>query len=125
MSDLLDSLDHVTVITKNLEATKGFYINILGMQLDVNRPPFEFEGIWLSLNKRAVVHIIVKKTHEIKNTKPTLDHIAFKANNIKNIKKNLQKYSISYEEKFTPDNKIHQIFIRDPNNIKIELSKPI
>ena len=126
MNNLLDSLDHVTVITNNLEKTKDFYINILGMQVDYNRPPFKFDGLWLSLNQRAVVHVVVKSKHEVeKNTAPTLDHIAFKANNINNIKKNLQKYSIPYEEKVTPDNKISQIFISDPNKIKIELSKTI
>ena len=126
MNNLLDSLDHVTVITNNLEKTKNFYINILGMQVDNNRPPFEFDGIWLTLNERAVVHVVVKNSHEVeKNSAPTLDHIAFKANNINNIKKNLQKYSIPYEEKVTPDNKISQIFISDPNKIKIELSKTI
>ena len=58
MNDLLDSLDHVTIITKNLEETKNFYINILGMEIDNNRPPFNFDGAWLSLNKRPVVHIL-------------------------------------------------------------------
>ena len=59
MSNLLDSLDHITVLTKNLELTKDFYIKILGMEIDNNRPPFKFEGVWLSLNERAVVHIVV------------------------------------------------------------------
>ena len=126
MSNLLEGLDHVTVITNNLKSTKDFYINILGMEIDNRRPPFEFEGVWLSLNKSAVVHIIEKKTHDIeKNENPTLDHIAFKAINMINIKKNLQKYSIPYYEKITPDNKISQIFIQDPNKIKIELSKAV
>jgi len=126
MSDLLDSLDHITVLTENLELTKDFYIKILGMEIDNNRPKFKFEGVWLSLNKRAVVHIVVKNKHKVnKNSAPTLDHIAFKAKNMMNIKKHLQKNTISYEEKITPDNKISQIFIKDPNGIKIELSKSL
>ena len=126
MSSFLDSLDHVTVITKDLKKTKDFYINILGMNIDYNRPPFKFEGIWLSLNNRAVVHIVVKNEHVInENLLPTLDHVAFRAKDIKNIKLNLKKNSISYEEKVTPDNKISQIFLKDPNGIKIEISKTI
>ena len=126
MADLLDSLDHITVLTENLELTKDFYINILGMAIDNNRPPFKFDGVWLSLNKRAVVHIVVKNEHKVnKDVAPTLDHIAFKAIDILNIKKHLQKNAISYEEKITPDNKITQIFIKDPNGIKIELSKSL
>ena len=126
MSSFLDSLDHITVITKDLKKTKDFYVNILGMNIDYNRPPFKFDGIWLSLNKRAVVHVVVKEEHIIdENLLPTLDHVAFRAKDMKNIKLNLKKNSISYEEKVTPDNKISQIFLKDPNGIKIEISKTI
>ncbi len=126
MSSFLDSLDHITVITKDLKKTKDFYVNILGMNIDDNRPPFKFGGIWLSLNKRAVVHVVVKEEHIIdENLLPTLDHVAFRAKDMKNIKLNLKKNSISYEEKVTPDNKISQIFLKDPNGIKIEISKAV
>ena len=57
MSSFLDSLDHITVITKDLKKTKDFYVNILGMNIDYNRPPFKFDGIWLSLNKLSLIHI--------------------------------------------------------------------
>jgi hypothetical protein len=96
------------------------------MEIDNNRPPFSFDGVWLALNKRPVVHIIVNKSHANNNSyKPTLDHVAFRAINIERIKNNLDKFNISYDQKFTPDNKINQIFIIDPNGIKIELSKSI
>ena len=65
MSSFLDSLDHISVITKDLKKTKDFYVYILGMNIDYNRPPFKLEGIWLSLNNRAVVHIVVKNEHVI------------------------------------------------------------
>ena len=126
MSSFLDSLDHITVITKDLKKTKDFYVNILGMNIDYNRPPFKFDGIWLSLNKRAVVHVVVKEEHIIdENLLPTLDHVAFRANDMKKIKLNLKENSISYDERITPDNKISQIFLKDPNGIKIEISKAL
>jgi catechol 2,3-dioxygenase-like lactoylglutathione lyase family enzyme len=125
MPNLLDSLDHITVITNDLKKTKKFYINILGMEVDNNRPPFDFDGAWLSINKRPVVHVIVNKNHIDSKDKPTLDHIAFRVNNINMIKTNLSKFNINYKEKTTPDNKIIQIFITDPNGVKVELSKSI
>ena len=98
MSSFLDSLDHITVITKDLKKTKDFYVNILGMNIDYNRPPFKFDGIWLSLNKRAVVHVVVKEEHIIdENLLPTLDHVAFRAKDMRKIKLNLKQNSISYE----------------------------
>ena len=53
MNKFLDSLDHITIITTKLKKTTDFYINILGMELDNNRPPFNFEGAWLSGPRRA------------------------------------------------------------------------
>ena len=126
MSSFLDSLDHITVVTKDLIKTKDFYINILGMDIDYNRPPFKFDGIWLSLNNRAVVHVVVKNEHITdENILPTLDHVAFRAKDMKKIKLNLKMNSITYEERVTPDNKISQIFLKDPNGIKIEISKSV
>jgi catechol 2,3-dioxygenase-like lactoylglutathione lyase family enzyme len=125
MNNLLDSLDHITIITKNLDETKKFYINILGMKINNNRPPFNFDGAWLDINNRPVVHIIVKDNHRHSSDKPTLDHVAFRTKNIESIKIRLDEYNISYEERITPDNQIHQIFTVDPNGIKIELSKLI
>ena len=125
MNKYLDSLDHITIITKDLAKTIDFYTKIFDMKIDENRPPFSFEGIWLSLNGRAVIHIIVNSSHKSPNIKPTLDHIAFKAKDINLIKNNLSKYDIKFIEKKTPDNKIIQVFITDPNGIKLELSKPI
>tara|TARA_B100000686_G_scaffold342137_1_gene420702 strand:- start:753 stop:1133 length:381 start_codon:yes stop_codon:yes gene_type:complete len=125
MNKILDSLDHITIITKDLKKTTNFYTNILDMKIDKNRPPFNFDGVWLSLNNRPVVHIVVNNNHNISNDKPTLDHIAFKAYDIELIKNKLNKHKIKYLEKMTPDNKIIQLFITDPNGIKLELSRPI
>ena len=38
--------DHITIICKDLEATRHFYVDILGME-QVERPGFSFPGIWL------------------------------------------------------------------------------
>ena len=124
MNKYLDSLDHITIITTNLKETTDFYTKIFEMEIDKRRPPFNFEGAWLSLNNRAVIHIVVKKNHKSNNINPTLDHIAFRAKDINLIKNKLDKYNIIYTEKLTPDNKILQVFITDPNGVKLELSKP-
>lgn len=125
MNKFLDSLDHITIITTKLKKTTDFYINILGMELDNNRPPFNFDGAWLSINNRPVVHIVVNNNHNTKNDKPTLDHVAFRVNDIELIKNNLNKHKVEYLEKKTPDNRIIQLFLTDPNGIKLELSKSI
>jgi catechol 2,3-dioxygenase-like lactoylglutathione lyase family enzyme len=39
------SFDHVTIICADLEATRRFYVDFLGMA-EVPRPAFKFPGLW-------------------------------------------------------------------------------
>jgi catechol 2,3-dioxygenase-like lactoylglutathione lyase family enzyme len=42
------SFDHVTIICADLEATRRFYVDLLGMA-EVQRPAFKFPGLWFQL----------------------------------------------------------------------------
>ena len=42
------SFDHVTIICADLEATRRFYVDVLGMT-EVSRPAFGFPGLWFQL----------------------------------------------------------------------------
>ena len=40
--------DHVTIICADLEATRRFYVDVLGMT-EVTRPEFKFPGLWFQI----------------------------------------------------------------------------
>ncbi len=42
------AFDHVTIVCTDLEATKRFYVGVLGMR-EVTRPAFSFPGCWFQL----------------------------------------------------------------------------
>jgi catechol 2,3-dioxygenase-like lactoylglutathione lyase family enzyme len=42
------SFDHVTIICADLEATRRFYVDFLGM-VEVSRPAFKFPGLWFQV----------------------------------------------------------------------------
>jgi len=42
------SFDHVTIICADLEATRRFYVDVLGM-IEVSRPAFGFPGLWFQV----------------------------------------------------------------------------
>ena len=42
------SFDHVTLICADLEATRRFYVDLIGMK-EVGRPAFKFPGLWFEL----------------------------------------------------------------------------
>jgi catechol 2,3-dioxygenase-like lactoylglutathione lyase family enzyme len=47
------SFDHVTIICTDLEATRRFYVDVLGMT-EVSRPAFGFPGLWFQLGNMQI-----------------------------------------------------------------------
>ncbi len=46
----LTELNHYLLVAKNLERTKKFYQDVLGMEL-ADRPDFGFPGYWLKIGE--------------------------------------------------------------------------
>jgi catechol 2,3-dioxygenase-like lactoylglutathione lyase family enzyme len=47
------AFDHVTIICADLEATRRFYVDVLGMT-EVPRPAFKFPGLWFQLGNMQI-----------------------------------------------------------------------
>ena len=50
------AVDHVNIVTEQLEATRAFFGEVLGLEVGP-RPAFAVTGYWLYAGDRAVVHI--------------------------------------------------------------------
>src|SRR5437764_6144483 len=53
----LNALHHVTVQTTDLEATRDFYRDVLGLKVGF-RPDLDFPGYWLYCGDVPVVHLV-------------------------------------------------------------------
>ena len=53
MSMKVRSLDHVTIVVKDLAATRRFYVELLGMD-EVTRPNFSFAGQWFQAGSTLI-----------------------------------------------------------------------
>lgn len=53
----LESLHHVSIPVADLERSKQFYQEVLGLP-EIERPPFDFPGAWYQLGDRQL-HLIV------------------------------------------------------------------
>ncbi|MEX3918837.1 VOC family protein [Paraburkholderia sp. BR10872] len=76
-------LDHVTLVTPDLEGTCRFFRDIVGLE-DGTRPPFRVGGHWLYANGRPVTHL-VEATEAARLpggssalVAPRIDHVAFR-----------------------------------------------
>ena len=55
------AIDHYTVLTNDLEATKRFYCDFLGLK-DGPRPPFTFPGAWLYAAGKIELELVPQGT---------------------------------------------------------------
>ncbi|HKR45540.1 MAG TPA: extradiol dioxygenase [Paraburkholderia sp.] len=76
-------LDHVTLVTPDLEGTCRFFRDIVGLE-DGPRPPFRVDGHWLYAHGRPVIHL-VEATEPARLAggasalvAPRIDHVAFR-----------------------------------------------
>lgn len=119
-------LNHVTVRTDDLEATRDFYQDYLGLKTGP-RPPLGFPGYWLYAGDDAVVHL-VPKSNGIgggpSGDTGNFDHIAFTAYGYDGLRTLLQQRGIVFREQEVPETPIRQFFFEDPNRVMIELNFP-
>ena len=52
------TLDHVTLIVKDLELSRQFYCDLLGMR-EIDRPSFSFGGKWFQVGS-SQIHLILE-----------------------------------------------------------------
>src|SRR5690349_21522095 len=53
----LGGLQHYTIEPQDLERTKNFYVEVLGLEIG-DRPPLDFPGYWLYSGGQATVHLM-------------------------------------------------------------------
>ena len=131
----LTSLDHYLIFAEDLEATKDFYVNILGMQVG-ERPPFPFPGYWVYLGDAACVHLahaganqaqkdyLGDESRDASHGTGPIDHIAFAATGLEEMLARFESLGIGARRRTVPEQGQHQVFITDPNGITIELNYP-
>ena len=138
----IGKLDHYSIRTLDVEASRKFYTDIMGFQVGF-RPPFNFPGLWLYNEKPypesyGVVHIIGVDLNDPAGLKEylgdrdldslkgtgTVDHMAFAATGLADMRARLKRHRIEYRERTVPSLGIHQVFIEDPSSVTIELNYP-
>ncbi len=138
----VERLDHYSIRTTDLEASRQFYTSVLGFQVGP-RPPFNFPGLWIYAGEPAagsngVVHIIGIDPNDPEGLKAylgdkgvaaqsgtgTVDHIAFAATGLADMRRRCQQLAVATRERTVPALGLHQMFLEDPSGVTIELNYP-
>ncbi|MDE2387634.1 MAG: VOC family protein [Betaproteobacteria bacterium] len=118
----IEGMNHFTVLSKDLQRSKNFYIEVLGLT-EGYRPPFAFTGAWLYAGNHAILHIMAGKPMPA-NAAGVIDHMAFTANNLQATVDCLRKHDIQYDLHRLKGLEIWQLFCHDPDGAKVELDFP-
>jgi catechol 2,3-dioxygenase-like lactoylglutathione lyase family enzyme len=121
------SLNHYTINARDLERTKDFYQEIVGLTVG-ERPPLPFPGYWLYCGGVPTVHLIGQRDENPVisdgETAPAatgrLDHIAFSCNGLKDMRENLKSRGIKFDERVLPKMNMTQLFYLDPDGVSVE-----
>ena len=116
----IDGLDHITLNVAELDASLVFYVDVLGLRQG-HRPAFDSPGAWLYSGDRPIVHLVAGRAHGEAST-GALDHVALRAEGLAAMVARLAAASIVHETFTVPGLGLKQIFVRDPDGVRIELT---
>ena len=114
------AMNHFTVLSDDLEATREFYVDFLGGFSVGWRPPFPGPGWWLYSGDTPILHVIQRDQLPEGDRGGVLDHMAFSATDLPGTVKKLKSRGINYDLRRLPGGGIWQLFFDDPCGAKVE-----
>ena len=130
----LSHLEHFLIQTEDLEGTKDWYVDVLGMRVG-DHPDFKFPVYWLYVGDEPVLHLTTGGKDVSENRKKYLgqqsdathgsgvvDHVAFRATGLGDMMTHLDDRGVDYTKRQVDDQGLFQLFLIDPNGVKVELN---
>ena len=129
---MVTGLQHVLVLSDDIDATRDFYRDVIGMAVGA-RPPLEFPGYWLYAGQTPVLHIAERTAYRAHagslglpvdaaaSADGPIDHVAFAATGYDVVLAELRQRGLSAVPNTVPGVQ-RQLFIDDPNGVRVELN---
>jgi catechol 2,3-dioxygenase-like lactoylglutathione lyase family enzyme len=121
------TLDHVTLVVADLERSRRFYVDALGMR-EVERPGFSFDGCWFQAGSTQI-HLILEhdgsgpageRTDQKRSSRS--HHFAFQVDDARSAAAQCRALGVPIVSgpKERPDGAV-QVFVTDPDGHMVEL----
>lgn len=130
----VNHLEHFLIQTADMTATRDWYVKTLGFE-EGPHPDFKFPVCWLYLGGKDVIHITEGGKNTSENRKRYLgqqsvalegtgviDHMAFRCTGLQEMLEHLKSTGVEFRQRQVDDQGLFQLFLFDPNGIKIELN---
>jgi catechol 2,3-dioxygenase-like lactoylglutathione lyase family enzyme len=116
-------IDHATIFTPKLDETRAFFENVLGLSVGP-RPDFQGRICWLYAGGRDVVHLVETESAKQPSPSASINHFALRIADYDQAVADLTSKGIAFETETTPGGELKQIYVMDPNGVRIELNAP-
>lgn len=130
-------IEHYLVQTADMAETIKWYETVLQLQCGPT-PDFGFPVQWMYIGEKDVLHITHGGGKASENRKAYLgqesealrgsgviDHIAFRSSGLSEMLENFRRIGVEFKERQVNDQGLYQIFLFDPNGVKVELNFPV
>jgi catechol 2,3-dioxygenase-like lactoylglutathione lyase family enzyme len=133
----VSELEHVLVLTDDIEATREFYERAVGLRAG-DRPPLEFPGYWLYAGNVPCLHVADRATYRAHaatlglsvgdgpdrggSGSAPVDHIAFSASDYEAVTARLAAAGIEPVRNDVPGGGPRQLFFDDPQGLRVEIN---
>ncbi|VAW93349.1 Glyoxalase/bleomycin resistance protein/dioxygenase [hydrothermal vent metagenome] len=111
---------HATYIINDIDASKQFYGNVLGMTLNNNRPNLAYAGLWFDVGN-GQIHLLALDNPDSTTGRPEHGgrdrHVALQVSSIKMIEKSLNLANIDFS---VSKSGRKALFCRDPDGNALE-----
>ena len=121
-------LEHLLVLTDDIDATRDFWCGSLGLEVGA-RPPLEFPGYWLYSDSVPCIHIADRAAYTAHSARigipaspQPVDHVAFAGEDYDELLARLERRGVEAARNDLPGADIRQLFVEDPNGLKIEIN---
>lgn len=120
MSEIIVSLNHVSIVVSNTRRSLSFYRDMLGLQVDASRPDLGYPGAWLFVGNQQI-HLLELPNPDPADGRPDHvgrdRHVALNIKNIDQLQQLLEKQGISYTRSRSGRK---ALFFRDPDGNGLE-----
>ena len=123
-------IDHITIVVKDLDRTRAFYVDVIGMQ-EVPRPDFGFPGLWFQAGSTQI-HLNVEGPEGGRaglasqggSNMTRGHHYAFLVDDAVAAARRIEALGLTLaaEPRSRPDGAI-QMYVRDPDDYLIEVGQ--
>jgi len=116
----IEQLDHVAIHVADMEASRAFYVGMLGLE-ELPRPDFDFPGAWYLIGSHEL-HLIGDRELDA-NSHHRGTHFAVRVADVEEVVAKLESCGIEYLRKLRPDG-AKQIYVQDPDGHWMEFCQP-